>query len=667
MYSPPGGSVDELKLGLLPSLSTAGLPLRAGSGRGTGRVKGKGKGKGASGSDEALKAAHLAHGRAWGKYNAQVAKGFTTLRKYSKDAGQKSALDHVDKEITRAFKAADESTQALESAQDAWRLSILSQLKSNSHRSSPAKLELNYLDELLDQAQSTKPESEEGGQLLNSFLLKPSDIVVFEDKPLGEGAFGVVYKGICRGKTVAVKTLRNVKFDERVVEDFLRECNIMRSLPHSNILLFMGACIEPPLYMLVTELAGRGSLASLLQSSEIHLSFPRKMGMCKQIAGALNWLHCQSPPLLHLDLKPANILIDDDYNVRIADFGMSRMKVAAGVSNVSGGGTPLYMPPEILSRKEQSSEKTDVFAFGIIVWEMLTEVEPYQKQFRSIPSLIRAVTSGVRPTIPANTPPSLKTLMTRCWADASDRPSFETIIADDPFHTAISEAVSDGEAMVKDLWGSFGKTSNGASLEAVAWSVFAPSFCNALNEEFAKKQMELAALKALLDVGENHDRVTIQAFQRFLGHFRPLSPRAGSSESSLYHVHNLVLQKWFWGTMDALQANEVLKSAKPGTYLVRFSASAGGNMSVSYVAKHSKKSKQVAHMRIPRVPGEDVVTTVNRLMQQSGFKAPAAGRPSKFMTLSPEANSVLYAADSTDVGDQEAGTLEKGWKEGMFY
>lgn len=96
-----------------------------------------------------------------------------------------------------------------------------------------------------------------------------------------------------------------------------------RHLRHPNIVLFMGACTEPDNLMIVTELMNRGDVHSILRNDDIQLSLLRKLEMARDIAQGMNWLHCSNPPIIHRDLKPTNLLVADNWEVKICDFGLS--------------------------------------------------------------------------------------------------------------------------------------------------------------------------------------------------------------------------------------------------------------------------------------------------------------------------------------------------------
>ena len=135
---------------------------------------------------------------------------------------------------------------------------------------------------------------------------------------------------------------------------------------------------------------------------------PFRLGLAKGAALGMNWLHSQKPVFLHLDLKPANLLVDHNWVVKVADFGMSQIKGSA-----SGGifGSPFYMAPEMLLEKGYD-EKVDVYSFGIVLWEIVTRKEPYEGLFKNFDQLADGVgLEKIRPKIPNDIHGSLKELL----------------------------------------------------------------------------------------------------------------------------------------------------------------------------------------------------------------------------------------------------------------
>ena len=125
---------------------------------------------------------------------------------------------------------------------------------------------------------------------------------------------------------------------------------------------------------MVTELVNRGSLFEILHNRKQILDDFRILSIAKQIAMALFYLHQRK--ILHCDLKSQNILLGDDWSVKVCDFGLARYKEKFIHENHGKIGTPNWMAPEIL-RGECYQESADVYSFGVMVWEMLTGDIPY--------------------------------------------------------------------------------------------------------------------------------------------------------------------------------------------------------------------------------------------------------------------------------------------------
>jgi len=148
------------------------------------------------------------------------------------------------------------------------------------------------------------------------------------------------------------------------------------------------------------------------------------------------YLHTSDPQigkktLLHRDLKPSNLLVSSlweraEVNILISDFGLSRHVTAKEKSYSMGVGTCIYMAPEIISSSKYS-KKVDVYSFGVILWEMIVRLEPFEEI--ETPFMVeKAVVGGKRPKIPSNIPSRIKEVITTCWSqDASLRPEFANL------------------------------------------------------------------------------------------------------------------------------------------------------------------------------------------------------------------------------------------------
>ena len=239
---------------------------------------------------------------------------------------------------------------------------------------------------------------------------------------IGIGAFAEVFKGTFRASDVAIKKLLNNQTPESVAE-FWAEVSLMRRLHHVNIVQFIGASTNPP--CVVTELL-QGNLWDLLHNSRLELPFRLRLQMLLDTARGMQYLHSFNPPIVHRDLKSANLLYNREYQVKVGDFGLSRAKE---VQHTMTGqcGTFQWMSPEVM-QSQRYTEKADVFSFGIILWEVLFRQVPYQG-FNSVQVSIAVITQNLRPPLPSDTPPELAKLMQDCWAtNPVQRPVFSDII-----------------------------------------------------------------------------------------------------------------------------------------------------------------------------------------------------------------------------------------------
>jgi len=247
---------------------------------------------------------------------------------------------------------------------------------------------------------------------------------------------------------------------------------------HPNVCLYMGACVEPPNLAIVTELAAHGSLWDALRlplkkdglyqacdgysstgwPSELyggHLEDTNEDGvplsfhdvppifptagswpwaLVKRVAlGAargMAYLHSGDPPILHRDLKSANLLLSDSYTPKISDFGLSRLKAQHHEARKTTGpcGTVQWMAVEILLQRDYT-EKADVYSYGIICTELLSRECPYEGM-SARQCALSVLQSDQRPRIPLWCPPALRSLIESCTKrKPDDRPTFGEVIS----------------------------------------------------------------------------------------------------------------------------------------------------------------------------------------------------------------------------------------------
>lgn len=198
------------------------------------------------------------------------------------------------------------------------------------------------------------------------------DEIQFLDK-VGEGGFGEVFLGKWNGVKVAIKKLSVKHFKNREnISKFINEINIISSLRHPNIVLYIGASIDCDNYYMITEYLPGGSLFDYIRKGKGFIE-KEQISIAYEMAVAVLYLHSRS--IVHCDLKSSNILIDNNLKVKIGDFGLSQF-LKDNKMNRGKIGTPHWMAPEILKGGvyEYSS---DVWSYGMILWEILKLEIPY--------------------------------------------------------------------------------------------------------------------------------------------------------------------------------------------------------------------------------------------------------------------------------------------------
>ncbi|XP_062849885.1 receptor-interacting serine/threonine-protein kinase 2-like isoform X2 [Trichomycterus rosablanca] len=260
---------------------------------------------------------------------------------------------------------------------------------------------------------------------------------------ISKGGFGTVFKAQHSDwrTTVAIKCLKlDSPVGERERNCLLKEAEVLHKARFNHIIQIFGVCNEPEFFCIVTEYMTNGSLDELLHEKSMYpvLAWPLRLRILYEIALGVNFLHNMTPPLLHHDLKTQNILLDGEYHVKIADFGLSKWRQLS-ISKGSGskpaemGGTVIYMPPEEYepNKTRRADVKQDMYSFAIIMWEVLSRRVPYEDATNPM-QIMFSVLRGARPdtgldNLPEDIPgrEMLINLMTCGWtANPDERPSF---------------------------------------------------------------------------------------------------------------------------------------------------------------------------------------------------------------------------------------------------
>jgi serine/threonine protein kinase len=436
------------------------------------------------------------------------------------------------------------------------------------------------------------PVETQDNSLLDSIPLELSEEDIQIGEFLGEGVYSTVYKGYVYGTQCAVKKFKNQGMDKHILEGVRKEVRIMKSIRHPNLLLFLGACTKPGHLMIVTELMD-ASFHDLNNNANFDLF--HKLKMAKEAAKGISWLHALQPVIIHRDLKPENILIDSKgIVVKVADFGLSLVKdhsktEAEEMKKIRG--SPAFMSPEAL-RGEPLTPGTDVYSFGMILWELYTQLSPYDtldvSTFEEL--IIEICDNNTREAIPQDCPAALRKLITQCWQkDPAKRPNFLQVIKmlDE---CLLEVAISDEEG--RKWWKQSFSDEYGLRTE-VPW----PLFLQSLARFFGKKEdLKLwTGIKAMLLKENQGLNVRLLDWGNMLKWFGPTDSQ--QEETVLHRIQDLFGKRWFHGDISMEQAHTRLADNLPGTYLIRFSSVAGG-YALSKITLQQNGEKKVLHIRI---------------------------------------------------------------------
>ena len=250
---------------------------------------------------------------------------------------------------------------------------------------------------------------------------------------LGSGGFGSVFFGTFKRDVVAVKVMHKyTKNPAAQLESFKAELHVM-CFNHPNIVKTLAATHIDKFdegAWVVMEYAGRRSLQGVINDPDEYIDADRRLKYSVQIASALSYAHRKK--VAHLDLKPANILINGDDHCKVGDFGCSqRVELDTGIVSPTNRsiltGTFAYRAPELL-RGEPPTFKADIYSYGVTLWQLKNRETPFSNQNQHV-VIFGVVANGLRPydPDPEEADPfelSYKDLYSQCWMSSPlDRPS----------------------------------------------------------------------------------------------------------------------------------------------------------------------------------------------------------------------------------------------------
>lgn len=253
--------------------------------------------------------------------------------------------------------------------------------------------------------------------------IDPQELMLLEE--LGSGQFGVVRRGKWRGSIdVAVKMMKQGTMSE---DDFIEEAKVMTRLQHSNLVQLYGVCSKHRPIYIVTEYMRHGSLLNYLRRHEATLggNTGLLLDMCIQVCNGMAYLERHN--YIHRDLAARNCLVGSENIVKVADFGLARYVLDDQYTSSGGTKFPIkWAPPEVLNYTRFSS-KSDVWAYGVLMWEVFTCGKmPYGRLKNT--EVVERVQRGIILERPKACFKEVYQVMRKCWChNPEDRPSFRSL------------------------------------------------------------------------------------------------------------------------------------------------------------------------------------------------------------------------------------------------
>ncbi|KAK6493846.1 tyrosine-protein kinase TXK-like isoform X1 [Huso huso] len=252
--------------------------------------------------------------------------------------------------------------------------------------------------------------------------INPSELSIM--KELGSGQFGVVrlgkWRALCK---VAIKTINEGSMSE---EDFIEEAKVMTKLSHPKLVQLYGVCIQQKPICIVTEFLENGCLLNYLRQRQGCLKKEFMLAMCQDACEGMEYLETNG--FIHRDLAARNCLVSKKQVVKVCDFGMTRYVLDNQYISSTGSKFPVkWSPPEVFHYNKYSS-KSDVWSFGVLMWEIFTEGRtPFENKSNS--EVVDEITRGHRLYRPHLASQTIYKVMYSCWHEKPEsRSSFAELL-----------------------------------------------------------------------------------------------------------------------------------------------------------------------------------------------------------------------------------------------
>jgi serine/threonine protein kinase len=308
-------------------------------------------------------------------------------------------------------------------------------------------------------------------------IIDPQEI--FLQRIIGEGTFGRVWSARWRSSSVAVKEFvfaqaavaGKSSMQQEIVEEIIGEAGMMAILRHPNVLQLFGCSLTAQAIWIVSELCSLGSLRQVLDDNDRSLTVNQRVHLALQVAEGMTYLHNQDPPIIHRDLKSHNIFVHETFTdahegerineeqdgknqlsrwlkpqkmtshstivAKIGDWGSARATLSGSRTMTHGVGTACWLAPEVI-KHARASKFSDVYGYGIILWELATREEVYQG-LETTQIIAKVANESLRPPVPQDCP--WKVIMVKCWAEnPHDRLDFgEVVLKLNEIHETMDE------------------------------------------------------------------------------------------------------------------------------------------------------------------------------------------------------------------------------------
>ncbi|KAF9158935.1 hypothetical protein DFQ26_007099, partial [Actinomortierella ambigua] len=262
---------------------------------------------------------------------------------------------------------------------------------------------------------------------------------------IGSGAYGRVYSAFWKGRKVAVKKFSVAQTDTSRTAAIQREIEILRELADRHIIQFYGTAFHEGKLVLIMDYADGGSLERAINTRRLG-DWSTKTRIAQEIARGLAYIHHEG--IIHRDLKSMNVLLTRYMEVKLCDFGLATVQLQTSTMSKTPKGTFRWMAPEVLDLDPTYSTKSDMYALGMVMWEMAANCTIPFKNQADILMVITFVQTGEREKLPTDTPDDYRKWVERCWAqNPLDRPEASEMVAIDDIPGIPDEAEPDGSTL----------------------------------------------------------------------------------------------------------------------------------------------------------------------------------------------------------------------------